>query len=339
MYRRLLLLLAVRSSCEFPEAEIGLLQWNPHWQCFVKSQACNSGARAALDTLLGGGDLDFANIVELPLNYTRPNGWDAVHSKCGLDITQLMYDSRKWLPEGDAVKGCLQAKPPDRPFVIQQFSSAAPTRSGFGTKVVVVGAHYPHPPPDVRQLATDLGKVMQDTMVSQVIFLADTNELRSRTAADIFSDIGVAADKLASTSLERTCCYNSDFPEQYTFDRIIANFGWFSSTEVLFGDMPSWARVGEFHKAVRATLHVGRKPTSWILVFGCISLGIISLVLCGGCVILAMRQWMSGKDAPAGTLQAVPPILPPTWSLQHLPLMLAQDAPPRASPRASPRRS
>jgi hypothetical protein len=44
---------------------IGLLHWNPHWQCFAGNAACTAGATKALSSFLGqkGGVLDFANVI------------------------------------------------------------------------------------------------------------------------------------------------------------------------------------------------------------------------------------------------------------------------------------
>merc|ERR1711998_164095 len=59
-----------------------------------------------------------------------------------------------------------------------------------------------------------------------------------------------------ATPLYYGCCYSDDF--QWQGDRIIANIGDVSSSEVLFDPAPSWAAsdTSEFHKGVRATLQL-----------------------------------------------------------------------------------
>ena len=68
-----------------PSLLIGLLHWNPHWQCFSGHPDCASNATAALDNLMSE-KLDFMNVVELEsTSYSPPEGWAAIAAfdSCG----------------------------------------------------------------------------------------------------------------------------------------------------------------------------------------------------------------------------------------------------------------
>lgn len=232
---------------------LNLLQWNPHWQCFVKNEKnCKENAEAALESLLAHYDVDFANIVELAdNNYSLPVPWVWITKDCGKDRTALIYNSSRWAPgtmEGSGAEGCME-EGRDRPFVVQQFTAKVPGQ--LVPQVVVIGAHYPHTA-EREALKQSLAFVLSATKVPEVILIADTNENSWVSNDNIMKDIGQGA--VTGTNLERTCCYNDNFYEAHTFDRIIANFDGVMSTTVLFDTLPYWARTGEFHKGILGQL-------------------------------------------------------------------------------------
>jgi hypothetical protein len=60
---------------------IGLLHWNPHWQCFDRNSACTGNATAALSAMLTdeSAPVDFANIIELEDKaFSAPANWASV---------------------------------------------------------------------------------------------------------------------------------------------------------------------------------------------------------------------------------------------------------------------
>lgn len=283
----------------FPDLQ--LLQWNPHWQCFVwNPNNCSAEAAAILPQILQDSDIDFANIIEFEVpNFTLPSNWTGIPSNdsCGIDQVDLIYNNVRWLPSGPSVKGCMAPK--DRPFIIQQFTD---TNTSEG--VIVIGAHFPHPASftlstlkEVEVLKIALQSALSTTAVKKVVLIADTNEWRSVSSSRIMKYLEVPAGPIVSTSLETTCCFDNDFASWGAFDRIIANFGAEMVTEVLFDPLPAWAqefqnvsdpssRKGAFHKAVKGTLIIegSGSPTHRTHNIGLITL-VVVLVLVGAGVL------------------------------------------------------
>jgi len=248
-------------------ADLRVLQWNPHWQCFAwDANNCTQQAQHHLRKLLFERDLDFANIIEFEVSdFAAPPGWASVYNAaCGMDKVDLMYNQRRWVPSrsaGSSAHGCMAAN--DRPFVIQRFDSTIGAGSLF-----VIGAHFPHP-------VSMTNSALEETMAlkralhtvgaaggdERVILVADTNENENTPSHGIMGQLLNLRSPVISTSLEHTCCFDIDFKER-GFDRVVANFGVGMDTEVLFDPVPAWAhevkdgeaRRGAFHKAILGTL-------------------------------------------------------------------------------------
>eukprot|EP00440_Ansanella_granifera_P011396 gb/GFBE01012364.1/.p1 GENE.gb/GFBE01012364.1/~~gb/GFBE01012364.1/.p1 ORF type:complete len:262 (+),score=51.17 gb/GFBE01012364.1/:1-786(+) len=237
------------------------LQWNPHWQCFLKDPGnCGLNARAALQSLLENEQVDFANIVEFEGGSVDPlPGWSMLERRCSEDLVTVLYNASRWQPSPVASSsGCMVGA--DRPFIVQEFESVLD-----GDKVVVVGSHFPHTQ-ERQVLAEALRTVQEAGGAQQVVLLADTNQPSTRSSERIMRAIGIDDDTIFSTDLEPTCCFNSGFPAAYTFDRIASNFGQAMATQVLFDDMPPWARIGEFHKGIVGKLNVGSRQSKLVVV-------------------------------------------------------------------------
>lgn len=270
------LLSVIATATPSHEQDFQLLQWNPHWQCFLWDEhGCSANAQQTLTQLLVLGSIDFANIVELAAkDYLLPEGFEKLEQVCGVDSTALIYNKLRWRPSADVVggaSGCMSRN--DRPFVVQQFDMVEADmgdRDGNSDitvrKVVVVGAHYPH----TRQryyLRKALTEVVAATGVESVILLADTNEFRYVKSDHLLKDISCPGAYATSSDLMRTCCFNDGFAFMHTYDRIVANFGSITDTVMFLDDLPDWARTGEMHKPILATLkarsHVAISARIW----------------------------------------------------------------------------
>jgi len=247
-------------------------QWNPHWECFSWNEGgCADHVLDMTTDFLKTHDVDFANLVEL--SYVRPvEGFSAMVSGCTGDFTYLYYNSDRWEridDQGAWDLGCIVGS--SRGFVVQAFKALKPAAGPLvPDKVVVVGAHFPHPggteplsPSDVAHLVSSISTALKTVQSDQVVLIADTNEFRSTSSAEIGDYLGFPGSERQSTSLERTCCVDNNFQPDTTFDRVIANFGASMKTDVLMNDpLPSWVRqtrggqTGAFHKPLLGTLTV-----------------------------------------------------------------------------------
>ena len=120
---------------------LGLLHWNPHWQCFEQSPACSAGATKALTKLLNPATLDFANVIEFETTtFTPPAGWASIGAfqSCGHDWDTLFYNTDRWSLVDNAT-GCLT---PSRSFAAGTFQ----LKTDPEVEVVIFGAHFPQTP-------------------------------------------------------------------------------------------------------------------------------------------------------------------------------------------------
>lgn len=277
--------------------DLHLLQWNPHWQCTAWNVSnCAFEAGKALSQLLRSLDIDFANIIEYrEPGYVLPEPWSSVPSAtCGLDVLDLVYNRALWaaIPSNASNwTGCMQEAPADRPFLIQEFA-----RLRTSERLVVVAAHFPHPPTIWSQsmeeavvLKKALREVLGSTATRRVLLIADTNEYPSTSNRHIAEYLGFPGGVVVNTSLEPTCCFDTDFAEWGTFDRILANFGDVMETRVLFDPLPEWAkeqrggRRGAFHKAIHGVL----RSQDWPLTPGARMWSTVLLAIFGGASALA----------------------------------------------------
>lgn len=297
----------------FPD--LNMLQWNPHWQCFAwNTNNCTAESEAHLTSFLEDLDVDFADVIELgDPNYTLPDNFTQIGSlkTCGRDFLSLVYNHIRWEPVSEPAmlsKGCMQLVPPDRPFVIQEFSD-----TNTAERVIVIAAHFPHPMGfkdvsfrETLVLRDAVTSFLNQTSTRRVILIADTNEFATTSNANIMWHIGVPTKTVVGTRLLPSCCFDNDFYSLTTFDRIIANFGEEMETRMLLDPLPEWAkdidnetkRKAAFHKAIfgRLLMHssgraeAARARIRWIIV------GVLALVAAGGAALLSAT--LAGRRHP-----------------------------------------
>ena len=259
---------------------ISLLQWNTHYECFVKNKddCCSKPLTKYLYNVLDGS-IDFANLSMFELaTFSTPTGYSIIDQysdkpafECGYDITTLVYNNTKWTPVGNPIYGCLNPKP-DRAFIIQQFKNIS---TGFD--VYIIGAHMDHPVgkqlyplTSVQVLAAALAKngIGQS---SNVILLADTNDANPDTPTpdSTFMNgiLGGTAKNVQGAGANPTCCC-SDGTFPFKTDRIISNFGASAGPakivdlKTIFGAMAQCPSPGS--SCVLGEMH---KPVFWSLSF------------------------------------------------------------------------
>jgi len=253
---------------------VGLVHWNPHWQCFSSNPDCTTGASAALDRILTTPGTDFVSVIEFELpntTYSPPPGWASLgaYQSCGHDWATLFYNSTRW----DAVESDVGCVYDGRSFAAARFDS----KEVDSVSLSVVGAHYPqtlNASTHAYDDATAVLKSVFETLsasekTAPAILLADTNTESpagaavspdhhgvNKTNKQLASDLGIWHSQFEppSTPLYYGCCYSDGF--QWQGDRIISNAGSLLDHTVLFDPVPSWAAFeeSEFHKGVRAML-------------------------------------------------------------------------------------
>eukprot|EP00441_Pelagodinium_beii_P004776 CAMPEP_0197703616 /NCGR_PEP_ID=MMETSP1338-20131121/125527_1 /TAXON_ID=43686 ORGANISM="Pelagodinium beii, Strain RCC1491" /NCGR_SAMPLE_ID=MMETSP1338 /ASSEMBLY_ACC=CAM_ASM_000754 /LENGTH=435 /DNA_ID=CAMNT_0043287513 /DNA_START=306 /DNA_END=1610 /DNA_ORIENTATION=- len=224
----------------YDEKTISGLQWNPHWECFVKAaNSCGAAARASLNAILSAGFLDFAHIVMFEIEgYQPPEPYVMVKQVCGIDRVMLIYNSAHWTPSGSPHPICLQGN--DRAGIVHAFHNK------HGLKITVAGAHFPHPGYGNH---TPIKEAIASLDGSKLLLLGDTN--REYASGKLLCELNSNFCKyVISTELFDSCC-NSDGFRHRGFDRVLANFGHNMQTEPHFQNV-DW-KVGEFHKGVVGT--------------------------------------------------------------------------------------
>lgn len=253
--------------------EIVMLQWNPHWQCFEDHPECSAKATAMVAELLTTKNLDFANLIELETTELElPAGWVALgdFQSCGHDWDSLIYNAKRWRVLANTT-GCMLDS---RSYTAARFMSIADPSLG---EVLAIGAHYPQTlnassqgyekgTAALKQVIKTLGGsdqfvIMADTNTEGPVAAAASPEHHgvNKTNGQLLVDLGVwgeGAGAPPGAKLFNGCCYNDNFSWQG--DRIVANFGRVTSSEVLFNPAPAWAafNTSEFHRAVVLTLQV-----------------------------------------------------------------------------------
>lgn len=226
---------------------ISALQWNPHWECFVRTpKTCGQGATRALNGMLRARFLDFANLVMWADDkYRPPAPYSMLKAKCGRDVVVLLYDHARWRPSGKHKVLCLQGQ--DRPSIVQVFTKTSVPF--LGLSVMVIGAHLPHPQHG------DLG-TLQSTIASwggKVMFMGDTNRISS--GKTLWCELSPkSCSRVVGSKLHNTCCKNTNFLYK-GFDRILANFGKSMQSKTTFESVAKLS-AGEFHTGVVGTLTV-----------------------------------------------------------------------------------
>lgn len=256
-------------------SSISLLQWNTHYECFVKNttDCCSTPLVAYLNKMLP--TVDFANLSMFEkTGYTPPSGYmiidqfsDKPPFECGYDITTLIYNSNRWEAVGEPIYGCLITN--DRAYIIQQFKE----KSAGSEPVYVIGSHWSHPAQGQSyplDSTAALAKALSDNNIpstARIILLADTNDsFPDKPTSDsvlMNAILGGKATNVQGTGPKQTCCCSDpgDFP--FKTDRIISNFGTGGKVQIpeltdIFGSIaqcpppknPVSCVFGEMHKPV-----------------------------------------------------------------------------------------
>lgn len=219
-------------------SSISLLQWNIHYECFVKNTTdCPKLLVEYLDKMLP--TVDFANLSMFEkTGYTPPSGYITIDQfsdkpkppfECGYDITTLIYNSNRWEAVGEPIYGCLITN--DRAYIIQQFKE----KSAGSEPVYVIGSHWSHPaqgqsyPSDS---TAALAKALSDNKIhstDRIILLADTNDsFPDKPTPDsvlMNAILGGKAKNVQGTGPRRTRCCSDPGNFPFKIDRIISNFG------------------------------------------------------------------------------------------------------------------
>ena len=262
-----------------PSLLIGLLHWNPHWQCFEKNPTCAGNATKVLSALFSepppSNPVDFAHVIEFEdAGYKPPAGWSSIapYQSCGSDWDTLFYSTNRWTLLNSSA-GCLT---PSRSFSAGRFRSVGDP----GLVVTVFGAHFPqtlnastHAYADATASVRAHLAALHWTPGSPLVFMADTNTEGpaaaaaggpthrgvNRTNGQLFADIGAwpaakAQQDPPGAPLFKSCCYSDGF--SWEGDRVLSNFGYAGWSTRLFEPTPAWAAfpLSEFHRGVRVEL-------------------------------------------------------------------------------------
>lgn len=255
---------------------LGLVHWNPHYECFVDNPTCTAAATSALTDLLAAPGTDFANVVmfEVPnTTYSPPSGWAAIgaYQSCGYDWATLFYNTDKWSIVASDVGCDYDPSISGRSYSAATFSS----KEDSAMTLTMMGAHFPQTLNASTHAYEDATAVLKGIFAKlapsggNMVLMADTNTESPQAAAvkpdhhgvnktnqALATDLGMwhsQADPPAAP-LYYGCCFSDGF--QWQGDRVVANFGSVTSSEVLFDPAPSWAAgpKSEFHKGMRAML-------------------------------------------------------------------------------------
>lgn len=263
---------------------VGVLMWNPHWECFVKSDECKSQAQLKMTSMLQEADFATAVMFEAP-EYAPPRSHSMKETTCGVlfgggrDYVSMFWDNTKWEETDVERTGCMfrnvtDPEQDDRPFIVKSFRGKG-NNEGFPTDILMISGHFPHPDdaaaPFDGSFAQELILSIKESMAQMpqntgVVFAADTNLDFTDSTDDILQYLGVPKQITGSTPA-KTCCYNDGY--QYAPDRVATNLPSVVGMEKYLHDpTPSWAEIPNagFHKPVFAlfkastpsdTCHVG----------------------------------------------------------------------------------
>jgi len=238
---------------------MGVVQWNPHWECFVKSDECRADAQVKMTNMLALSD--FGTAVMFEVEYQPPTSHYMKQTTCGRTPVSMFWDHTKWEATDIETVGCMyrnatDPKQDDRPFIIKSFMNKDAGQAGV--EVLMVSAHFPHPTdasaPFDGKFAEELMHAIADSSSQKpnagIVFAADTNLDFSDSNDDIMRYLGVPGDIVGSTP-SHTCCYNDGY--QYAPDRVATNMQGHVSLELFLNDpTPAWAKIegAGFHKPV-----------------------------------------------------------------------------------------
>ena len=236
------------SAAPSASGSVTLLEWNPHWKT---SKDFGEHVTSDIKNWLTEYHVDFATIIEFTnLGDTTTVGenhvpWSDAKYKmidsgatCSSDKTSILYDSTKWTPSSDVLKGCLANN--DRPWIATTF-----TESASGKEIVVVGSHFSHTAGCEQLLKAPIAKLGGGKDGSKgVVFMADTNNDRAYETSKLANNMGLGdIGDLQKSDSFKSCCSDSGMPYQY--DRIISTIGSQGTTSYPYGNkgmesLPAW---------------------------------------------------------------------------------------------------
>lgn len=227
-----------------------VLTWNPHYQCFVNTDTCcKTYATSFINHQLLAKNIDFANFIDvenviwtdfLPAHYTAIMGTPCPKH----DVTTLVYNAARWVPSGDSISMCLTADGSDRAGLIQRFRSVAdPTQN-----ITVIGVHFSHDHPEslvVLKQALVSNGLQGDNIVLMGDTNFDVNDGGNSSNEAMMAFLGLQLK--TGNELVKTCCLNDSGKTelQFTYDRIMTNFGTSMQSSVLPVTMPDGCTANE----------------------------------------------------------------------------------------------
>jgi len=255
---------ASRCDDDLSQGTMGVLLWNPHWECFVKSEDCKEAAEIKWTKMLALADFATAIMFEAP-DYSPPSSHSRTEKTCGRDPVAMFWDNAKWAETDLEVMGCIVED--DRPFIIKSFKrkhAGLTSQPADGAEVLMISAHFPHPANATvpwesmfaEELITRIKESLAEKPHAGVIFAADTNLDFADSSAEIMHHLGVPGDIIGSTPAH-TCCYNDGY--SYASDRVATNIPGSVDLELfLYDPTPSWAKLegAGHHKPVLARFNL-----------------------------------------------------------------------------------
>jgi len=249
---------------------ITALQYNVHWECFVKNKddCCQNIINDFIETTLSENKVDFANIIMLENNkvvsygkkYTILNQFHNNPQMCSRDITTMIYNNTKWIPIGKTIYGCLvPGDKPDRSYIVQKFQS----KSTKNFDVLVIGAHFSH---DKDQSLSVLKDIISKNKwnTGNILLIADTNidvkDVQEDKNIYIMDNLGLKLK--VGSKYDKTCCYDEK-GIVFTYDSILGNFGSKMTTNTLqLPNFPLNCSFETMHIPLLATIFVADNSKS-----------------------------------------------------------------------------
>lgn len=230
----------------------------------MKNAACSVPAKADLNKMLTGHDVDFASIVELDANskYKPPPHYRMMTDRCpggNSDTVSIIWNADRWQWVHSEQTGCMVTL--TNVYTIQRFKHVASSQ-----RLLVVAAHYPSGFA-VNAVDADLVKALQGAMDPDVsvLVMADVNTAPvGQDTSEAFLQRLTGKSGASVGNALKTCCANNVVPYSLSYDRIGLTEGFNPQPtigEMLLQPVPSWVGASiDFHKPVYVSFDLMVRP-------------------------------------------------------------------------------
>lgn len=250
----------------------------------MKNAACSVPAKADLNKMLTGHDVDFANVVELDANHKMLAGQDVefandtvleatsrykpplhyrmMTDQCpggNSDTVSIIWNADRWQWVHSEQTGCMVTL--TNVYTIQRFKHVASSQC-----LLVVAAHYPSGFA-VNAVDAELVKALQQAMDPNVsvLVMADVNTAPvGQDTSEAFLQRLTGKSGVSIGNALKTCCANSAVPYSLSYDRIGLTGGLNPQPtigELLLQPVPSWVGASiNFHKPVYVSFDLMVRP-------------------------------------------------------------------------------